>query len=61
MSALEVLEFKRIWWKQSEIKRTPFARSFRALPTRYCQKLNQILETKDSPKLVNRLRRIQTH
>lgn len=59
----EVLAFENIWWSQIGDKEGHPGPVW-ALPVRYYQKLNQILESEDAlksdPVTVNRLLRIRT-
>ncbi|WP_423487935.1 DUF3263 domain-containing protein [Mycobacteroides sp. PCS013] len=63
MNIVEVLEFERIWWQCSGSKDEAIRSKFGLTPTRYYQKLNQMLDgddaLKDDPITVNRLRRIR--
>ncbi|ANN98165.1 DUF3263 domain-containing protein [Mycobacteroides abscessus] len=63
MNSVEVLDFERIWWHHSGSKEEAIRSKFGLTPTRYYQKLNQILDGDDSlrkdPITVNRLRRIR--
>lgn len=60
----KVLEFERIWWNHAGFKDEAIRDRFSLSPTRYYQKLNQILDgeaaLKSDPITVNRLRRIRT-
>ncbi|SIE26359.1 DUF3263 domain-containing protein [Mycobacteroides abscessus] len=62
MNVTEVIEFERIWWHNSESKEQAIRGKFNISPTRYYQRLNDVL---DSPEAIaidavtaNRLRRI---
>ncbi|MEC4836833.1 DUF3263 domain-containing protein [Mycobacteroides chelonae] len=63
MNVTEVLEFERIWWHNSGSKEQAIREKFNISPTRYYQRLNQILDGDDAlrgdPVTVNRLRRIR--
>ncbi|SIH65384.1 Fis family transcriptional regulator [Mycobacteroides abscessus subsp. abscessus] len=63
MNIAKVLEFERIWWHNPGPKEQAIRSRFGLTPTRYYQKLNQILEgddaLKEDPITVNRLRRIR--
>lgn len=64
MNIAEVLAFERNWWKFQGAKEDVIRGKFGLTPTRYCQQLNQILDTAEAlavdPVTVNRLRRIAT-
>ncbi|SKU69859.1 Fis family transcriptional regulator [Mycobacteroides abscessus subsp. massiliense] len=64
MNAVEVLEFERIWWKHSGQKEEAIRAEFGLSPTRYYQRLNQLLSEPEAleiePVVVNRLLRIRT-
>lgn len=63
MNAVEVLEFERIWWRQSGTKENAIREKFGVSPIRYYQQVNQLLDELDAlsidPVLVYRLRRLR--
>lgn len=64
MNVTEVLDFERIWWHNSGSKEQAIREKFNISPTRYYQRLNDVLDSPEAIAIdavtVNRLRRIRT-